>query len=92
MADELGRRLGLRIGMDEASGVSLRIVKVGRTTQVRRGGGRSVVPFIRLSGKWLERAGFLESDMIAVTAANGEIRIVQQDEKDAPGRVQGELF
>ena len=78
--------------MDESGGVSLRILKVGRTTQVRGCGHGSVVPFIRLSGKWLERAGFLENDMIAVAAVNGEIRIVRQDEKDAPGRVQWELF
>ena len=91
MADGLERRVGLGIGMDESSG-TVRIAKVGRTTQVRRGGGRSVVPFIRLSGKWLERAGFLEGDMIVVTAANAEIRIVGQHEQVMPGREQGELF
>ena len=91
MADGLERRVGLGIGMAKSSG-PVRIVKVGRTTQVRRGGGRLAVPFIRLSGKWLERAGFLEGDMIAVTAANGEIMIVRQGEQSVTGKVQGELF
>ena len=91
MPDGLERRVGLGIGMAESSG-TVRMVKVGRTTQVRRGGGRSVVAFIRLAGKWLERAGFLEGDMIAVTAANGEIRIVRQGQQSVRGKVQGELF
>ena len=91
MADGLERRVGLGIGMAESSG-TVRMVKVGRTTQVRRGGGRSAVPYIRLSGKWLERAGFFEDDMIAVAAANGEIRIVRENERGATWREQGELF
>ena len=80
--------------MDESTGSSARLIKVGRTTQVRRAGGSSVVvvPFIRLSGKWLERAGFLEGDIIEVTAANGEIKIVRQREQGAHSGKQGELF
>ena len=91
MAGGLERRVGLGIGMDKSSG-TVRIVKVGRTTQVCRDGSRSVVPYIRLSGIWLARAGVLEGDRIVVTAANGEIRMVRLHEQGVPGREQGELF
>ena len=64
--------------MDEITSGTVRLIKVGRTTQVRRSDGRSsvvVVPYIRLSGKWLERAGFLEGDVIEVTSAGGKIKM-----------------
>jgi hypothetical protein len=35
-------------------------------------------PFIRLSGKWLEEAGFAEGKQIAVIVGEGEIRLVCQ--------------
>jgi hypothetical protein len=79
--------------MDETSGATVRFIKVGRTTQVRRGGNTSVmVPFIRLSGKWLERAGFIESDMIAVTAGDGVISLRRLEEQSTSASAQGELF
>lgn len=61
---------------------------------MRRAGGSSVVvvPFIRLSGKWLERAGFLEGDIIEVAAAVGEIKMVRHGEQGGPRMAQGELF
>lgn len=79
---------------EPASGTTVRLIKVGRTTQVRRSGGSSVVvvPFIRLSGKWIERAGFLEGDTIAVTGGNGQISIIRQGHHGVPGWVQSELF
>ena len=91
MAGGLERRVGLGIGMDKTSG-TVRLVKVGRITQVRRDGRRAVVPYIRLSGRWLARAGVLEGDRILVTAANGKITMVRQNEQGVPGREQGGLF
>lgn len=36
------------------------------------------VPFIRLSGKWLEEIGFAEGDSIEVVASAGEIKLVRK--------------
>lgn len=49
-------------------------IKIGRTYQ---GGlsAQSRVPFIRLAGRWLAEAGFLEGDVLQVTVAVGEIRL-----------------
>jgi hypothetical protein len=49
-------------------------IKVGRNYQ----GGFSAtsrVPFIRLSGRWLEEAGFSEGDVLEVSVVQGEIRL-----------------
>jgi len=46
-------------------------IKVGRTYR----GANSRVPFIRLSGNWLEEAGFSEGDVAQVSVARGEIRL-----------------
>ena len=43
-----------------------RTLTVGETLQ-RRSHGETVVPFIRLSGKWLEDAGFRVGDAIRVS-------------------------
>lgn len=80
-------------GVENSIGVTARLIKVGRTTQMRSSGGSPVVvPFIRLSGKWLERAGFLEGDVIEVTAAKGEIRLVRQGQRGGQISEQAELF
>lgn len=79
--------------MDKPTSGTVRLIKVGRTIQTRRGAGIAViVPFIRLSGKWIERAGFLEGDIIEVTAAHGEIKMIRQGEQNAQSCAQGELF
>jgi hypothetical protein len=49
------------------------------------------VPFIRLSGKWLEEAGFAEGNQIAVIVGEGEIRLVCQKPK-SPQLRQATLF
>jgi hypothetical protein len=49
-------------------------IKVGRTYQ-RGFSATSRVPFIRLSGRWLEEAGFLEGDVLEISVALGEIRL-----------------
>lgn len=51
-------------------------IKVGRTYQ----GGfstQSRVPFIRMAGRWLTEAGFMEGDVLQVTVVQGEIRLTQ---------------
>jgi len=53
-----------------------RTVTVGRRIHIYRGGRSIGVPFIRLSGKWLERAGFRERDRVEVWIGQGEIRLV----------------
>ena len=50
------------------------------------------VPFVRLSGKWLEQAGFLEDGRVEVIVSKGEIRLVCLGASDKPRPPQGELF
>ena len=78
--------------MDEFTGGTTRNIKVGRILRECGGTGLRAVPFIRLSGKWLERAGFLEGDTIMVAAVDGQIRITRPDQRSASGWRQGELF
>lgn len=50
---------------------------VSRCYQIRRRDRWVAVPIIRLSGKWLEAAGFLEGDRIEVWRGNGRIVIIK---------------
>lgn len=77
--------------MDEFTGGTTRNIKVGRILR-ECGTGLRAVPFIRLSGNWLEQAGFLEGDTIMVAAVDGKIRITRLDQRSASGWRQGELF
>jgi hypothetical protein len=51
-------------------------IKVGRTYQGRFS-AQSPVPFIRMAGRWLTDAGFLEGDVLQVSVAQGEIRLTR---------------
>jgi len=55
-------------------------IKVGRTYQGRFS-AQSRVPFIRMAGRWLTEAGFLEGDVLRVTIAPGEIRLTRMGSK-----------
>ncbi len=65
-----------------------RRLKVGVTMQVRGTTSRSV-PFIRLSGQWLERAGFSTGAEVQVVVTNGEIRLLctPPDEPSLPAQL-----
>ena len=52
-----------------------RILKVGKVFRHRYRAHWVARPLIRLSGKWLEQAGFRISDTFEVRAHNGEIRL-----------------
>ena len=52
---------------------SKRILKVGKVFRYRCGGQSVARPLIRLSGEWLEEAGFRISDAFEVRTHNGEI-------------------
>jgi len=52
-----------------------RTIKVGRIYQMRKGKGLIEFPFIRLSGKWLEQAGFIRGDLVQISASRGEIKL-----------------
>jgi len=54
-----------------------RIIKVGSTIRVAKNGRSSKVPFIRLSGKWLEDAGFEEGDYLEICVQRGELRMLR---------------
>ncbi|RYD71118.1 MAG: type I toxin-antitoxin system SymE family toxin [Verrucomicrobiaceae bacterium] len=41
----------------------------------KKGSLPTSVPYIRLSGKWLERAGFLPNDKVEVKVSQGELNI-----------------
>ena len=45
-------------------------------------GGGGAVPFIRLSGQWLEKAGFDIGDSILVATENGKLSITFEKEED----------
>lgn len=73
--------------------VGSRQFKVGRTHQSARGGPSPVrVPLIRLSGKWLEAAGFREGANIEVSVVSREILLRVQGAQSSRERVQRELF
>jgi hypothetical protein len=50
-----------------------RILKVGKVFRYRYGGHSVARPLIRLSGKWLEEAGFRVADTLEVRTHDGEI-------------------
>ncbi len=55
-------------------------------------GNRMVaVPFIRLSGRWLEHAGFVQGAKVVITIGDGEIRLVCTRPTPAQPQ-QGQLF
>ncbi len=54
-----------------------RTIKVGRTYQGSLSAS-SRVPFIRLTGNWLAKAGFMEGDAVQVSVGPGEIRLRRQ--------------
>ena len=54
-----------------------RTIKVGSTYQGSPSAS-SRVPFIRLAGHWLEKAGFSEGDVMQVSVTPGEIRLARQ--------------
>ena len=66
---------------DSRSGT--RIIKVGSMVRFARNGRSTKVPFIRLSGKWLEDAGFQEGDFLAVCVQHGEMRMICSSEGTA---------
>ncbi len=61
-----------------ASRSDKRIIKIGSMVRIARNGRSSKVPFIRLSGKWLEDAGLHEGDYLAVVVDLGGIRLIHQ--------------
>jgi len=63
--------------------ICTRTIKVGRIIRVARSGSSSVVPFIRLSGKWLEQAGFKRDDHLVVCVGRDEIRLIPQTREAA---------
>ena len=46
--------------------------------RINRRGRSTTVPFIRLSGKWLEQAGFYGGDYLAIRVQRHEISLVPQ--------------
>jgi len=54
-----------------------RTIKVGCLYPSRPGGGRSPSPFIRLSGKWLEKAGFCAGNLVEVRVAAGRLELTR---------------
>ncbi len=54
-----------------------RTIKVGSTYQGSPSAS-SRVPFIRLAGHWVEKAGFSEGDVMQVSVTLGEIRLARQ--------------
>ena len=57
-------------------------MKVGGLYRMRRGQQASAVPFIRLSGKWLEQAGFLVGGAIHVEVTPGSIRLTVASDRE----------
>jgi hypothetical protein len=55
-----------------------KIVKVVRLSALYREKGVKV-PFLRLSGKWLERYGFKVGDIVAIVAEDGVLTISKID-------------
>lgn len=58
-----------------------RELRVGQTFQVR-GHDQVAVPFIRLSGRWLERAGFTSGTRIEVRVKTGKLLLVRRGPGD----------
>ena len=60
-------------------------IKVGATYQGRFS-AQSRVPFIRMAGRWLTEAGFLEGDVLRVSVGRGEsgLRGCNQCNVDSP--------
>jgi hypothetical protein len=76
-----------------SNGRQPRTIKVGRISQRRVGGRRLVfVPLIRLSGKWLDGAGFVENSNVEVVILHGEIRLVCNGAHGKVRPPQRELF
>jgi len=55
-----------------------RRVKIGRIVRVGRSGKTVLVPFIRLSGKWLEQAGFQAGDYLSISVLLDGIKLHQK--------------
>jgi Toxin SymE, type I toxin-antitoxin system len=58
-----------------------RELRVGQTFQTR-GHEEVAVPFIRLSGRWLEQAGFTSGTRVEVRVKSGKLLLVRRDSAD----------
>jgi len=66
--------------MSDSGAQGARRVKIGRSFRRGRFGITVVVPFIRLSGKWLEQAGFRAGDNLLVDVQPEGIRLIRQEQ------------
>lgn len=64
--------------MGSASAAHVRRLTVGYVPQFRRGGECVCVPLLRVSGKWLEAAGFKTGAAVEVDVTEGQIVISAQ--------------
>lgn len=62
-----------------------RSIKIGSSFRGTRFGATTVVPLIRLSGRWLEKAGFHVGDRLVVDVRPDEIRLIRQEQKPPTG-------
>ena len=53
-----------------------KVIKIGRIYRERYRSESEVLPFIRLSGKWMRTAGFEQGAHVDVVVEHGQIRIV----------------
>jgi hypothetical protein len=58
-----------------------RELRVGQTFQMR-GRDQVAVPFIRLSGRWLEQAGFTSGARVEVRVKSGKLLLVLRETTD----------
>lgn len=79
--------------MRKGKGRALKTIKVGKISQWCARGAPSVyVPFIRLSGKWLERVGFCAGEYVEIRISDREIKLVCLGEATQSGESQMNLF
>jgi len=67
--------------MSDSGAQAARKLKVGRSFRRGRFGATVAVPFIRLSGKWLEQAGFRAGDNLLVDVQPEGIRLIRQGQE-----------
>jgi len=62
------------------SSARIRKIKVGRIYRNHtRNAPGTAVPFIRISGKWLEQAGFRMGSVVTITVQSGELTLTVQN-------------